>query len=229
MGDGTGKPEKINLDDILDGGGESGPPFQDEPVIEVVSEGGSPADALLNAALAEKERLNDLYLRARADLENYRKRQERDREEDRARTGGAILREILPALDNLDRALAQPADTPGFREGVALIRRQLDESLRKLGVEAIETLGEPFDPSFHEAVTAEPREGFAPNTIIEEIAKGYMYAGRVLRPSLVKVAIAPPGPASQESGSGPANAAGVEMKAAAPEKEEGTDGSDHRD
>jgi molecular chaperone GrpE len=217
MGEGKGKPDKINLDEILDGTDTPGPPSPEDPVIEVVSEGGE-TDALLKAALAEKERLNDLYLRARADLENLRRRHERDREEDRARLGGSILREILPALDNLDRALAHTEDAPGFREGVTLIRRQFDEIFRKLGVEPIETLGEPFDPLFHEAVTAEPREGFAPNTIIEEIAKGYTYAGRVLRPSLVKVAIAPPAAAPRSE----AGEAGDETKG-----ESG--GTDHRD
>jgi molecular chaperone GrpE len=145
---------------------------------------------------------------------------ERDREEDRLRTAGGILREIIPALDNLDRALAQPAETPGFREGVALIRRQLGESLKKLGMEPIEALGEPFDPAFHEAVAAEPRAGFASNTIIEEIGKGYVYAGRVLRPSLVKVVLQRPAGSSRGSTAAPA---GEDTS------QGGSVGPDHRD
>ncbi len=242
MSEGPGKPEKISLDDVLKGGGGSGPPDEEDGIIEIIPQtetpgGGAqdvPAPAggagastaaeephaaaasrteeLLKEALAEKEQLQDLYLRARADLENFRKRVEREREEDRARAGAALLREMLPALDDLDRALAQPPEATGFREGVDLIRRRLDESLRKLGMEAIETLGETFDPSRHEALAVEPREGFAPNTIIEEIRRGYFFMGRVLRPSMVKVAVAAPGRAEE-----PVGAQGE------------SDGTDHRD
>jgi len=224
MSDGTGKPEKINLDEILGGMADSRKPGDDDSSIEIIGDasGGTPdasvsaASARLQEAIAEKDRVQDLYLRARADLENFRRRMERERDEDRQRAGSAVLREIIPALDNLDRALAQPEDAPGFREGVGLIRRQIGESLRKLGLEAIDALGEPFDPAYHDAVAAEPREGLAPNTVIEEIAKGYTYAGRVLRPALVKVVI----PSPKAAGSGPAGAESPEQG--------GSDGPDHR-
>jgi len=219
MSEGSHKPDKISLDGILDGSGPAGPPEEDA-VIEIVSDeadssskpsdtdaapgetpprkhsaaGGREAarmEEMYREAVAEKDRVNDLYLRARADLENFRKRMERGREEDRQRAGAEILREVLPALDNLDRALAQPAETAGFREGIALIRAQLEESLRKIGMQPIEALGEPFDPAFHEALAVEQREGFATNTVIEEICRGYLYGGRVLRPSMVRVVVAP--------------------------------------
>jgi len=250
MADGTGKPDKISLEGILNGAGSAGPPAEDDAEIEIVSDvdasgrqiaqpaavsapdsaprsspaeddpGAGQVEELLREAMVDRERLNDLYLRARADLDNFRKRMEREREEDRLRTAAGILREIIPGLDNLDRALAQPAETPGFREGVALIRRQLGESLRKMGMEPIEALGEPFDPAFHEAVAAEPRAGFATNTIIEEICKGYIYAGRVLRPSMVKVVIPQPAGATGAAATSPAGE---------DRSQGGSVGPDHRD
>jgi molecular chaperone GrpE len=191
------KPEKIKIDHIV--GTEDETTEAGDEVIEIVSDeahtedtGDSADSGVLAEAREEIERLKDQYMRARADFENLRKRVERDRAEERGRIASGVVGEILPAIDNLDRALEQPGDDPGFREGVALIRRQLDETFRKMGVEPIEALGEPFNPVFHEALTVEPREGFAPDTIIEEIRKGYTLGGRVIRPSLVKVVIAPP-------------------------------------
>lgn len=232
MSEGTGKPDKISLDDVLGQGGGVSRQGEEDGIIEVTagsepgSSDGDPRDGgddsttgrqrrqepateqdpgaaqveeLLSETLREKERVQDMYMRARADLENFRKRVERDREEDRVRSIAAVAGEILPAIDNLDRALAQPADTPGFREGVALIRKQIEDAFRKLGLVPIDTLGEPFDPALHEAVSVEPREGFAPNTIIEEIRRGYVLRGRVLRPALVKVVAAGPPAESREA------------------------------
>lgn len=231
MPEGPGKPEKIKIDHILE---DDSPQDPDDGVIEIVTDGESarasgdssgisgeeeraavpesPGDRELEEARREIEELRDQYVRVRADFENFRKRVERDRAEDRARISAGVIADLLPAMDNLDRALDQPADDPGFREGVALIRRQMDDAMRKLGVEPIEALGETFDPVYHEAMTAEPREGFAPNTIIEEIRKGYTLGGRVIRPSLVKVAIpSPTAPADSSGGTGE------------------SDGQDHRD
>ena len=228
VSEGKGRPEKIDIDHILGGDASE----SEEDVIEIIPEetpaavgaepgaqdaaganGGGGVGAE-EAARLEKEiaELKDLYMRARADFENLRKRVERDRQEDLARLTARVVSELLPSIDNLDRALEQQGDEAAFREGVTLIRRQLDEGLRKLGVEPIEALGDPFDPVFHEAVTAEPREGLAPNTVIEEIRKGYTLGGRVIRPSLVKVVIPPPtAQAGGQGGSG------------------GSDGQDHRD
>lgn len=199
MAETKGKPEKINIDHILEGDDDDKAPAGDD-VIEIVSDeetpgagGAAGASAEeLEAARKEVEELRDLWMRSRADFENLKKRVERDREEERARMAAGILAEILPSIDNLDRALEQTGDEAAFREGVALIRRQMDDALGKLGVQPIEALGEPFDPVFHEAMSAEPREGFAPNTVIEEIRKGYTLGGRVIRPTLVKVVVAPP-------------------------------------
>lgn len=224
MSDSKRKPEKISLDDILKED-SSGDPSAEEDTIEVVDPGGAPAaasrsveeiESRLAEAERERENFRDLYMRARADHENFRKRVERERAEEAQRATATILMEILPALDNLDRALAQPAEAPGFRDGVALIRRQLGEALRKIGVEPIEALGGSFDPVYHEALAAEVRPGFAPNTIIDEVRKGYLLGGRVLRPSLVRVTAA-----------GPGGGAAAEEGAAGETGD--IDGPDHRD
>jgi molecular chaperone GrpE len=208
VSDSKGKPEKISLDDILKEDPSGAPPAEEE-TIEIVDPGGPPTatgrpieeiESRLAEAEREKDNFRDLYMRARADHENFRKRVERERAEEAQRATATILIEILPALDNLDRALAQPAEAPGFRDGVALIRRQLGEALRKIGVEPIEALGESFDPVYHEALAAEVRPGFEPNTVIDEVRKGYLLGGRVLRPSLVRVTAAVPGGGAAASG-----------------------------
>lgn len=215
------KPERINIDHILnDPGGDTG----EEEVIEIVDdsdaapadvseapagEAGSGAGSALEEALREKQEMQDRCMRALADLDNFRKRVDRERAEQRLRLSMDLVREILPAVDNLGLAVSQPADAPGFQDGIALIHRQFEEALKKLGVEPIETLGEAFDPVYHEALSVEPREGFEPNTIIEEIRKGYTLEGRVVRPSLVRVVTAPsPERGGDEGGSGEADGTG---------------------
>ena len=217
-----GKPEKIKLDDVLKEDGAKGPGAGEDGIIEVVASGepgeethradlppaaaveqdpgAAQVEEMLAEALREKEKLQDLYLRTRADYDNFRKRVERDRGEDRLRAASAVVADLLPIVDNLDRALAQPEGAPGFREGIALIRRQFEEALRRVGLEPIDALGEPFNPVYHEALDAEMRQDFAPNTIIGEIRKGYTLGGRVLRPSQVRVVVAPPGSTEAEGG-----------------------------
>ena len=194
MNDKKKRPEKIDMDDVL------GPdaPMEESPEVVLLdpSTGKAAASqahesARLKEALAEKDRYQDLYARARADFENLRKRVEREREEETTRAGMALVRDILPVLDNLERALADQSVTGPFREGVALIQRQLQDVLARAGLEPIEALGETFDPVFHEAVVTERTPRFEHNRVLEEIQKGYRYRGRVLRPALVKVALRP--------------------------------------
>lgn len=142
---------------------------------------------------AEKDDLYQTLVRRQADFENYRKRVERERQED-ARRGAAILLEsILPVLDAFERALA--ADAGGnhdqYRLGFELIYKQLSDALARGGLERIPAKGQRFDPFFHQAVerveTAEAEEG----TVLEELAPGYKFRGSVLRPAMVRVAAAP--------------------------------------
>jgi molecular chaperone GrpE len=101
---------------------------------------------------------------------------------------------LLPVLDNFERALstARQAGVDGqLHDGVALIFRQLLDELRREGLEAVDTVGEPFDPAVHEAVATAEDTGLPPHTIVEELQRGYLLQGRLLRPALVRVALAP--------------------------------------
>lgn len=139
----------------------------------------------------ERDEYKDLLLRKTAEFDNYRKRIDRDRQALTDSITASVLEELLPLVDDLERALQ--ADTGGegaeaYRRGVELIHRQLSEILRKRGVTPIEVTGADFDPHLHQAVTYEPAEGKREGEIIEEFRRGYMLGDRLLRPSMVKVA-----------------------------------------
>ena len=145
------------------------------------------ADALkekYEAELAEKE---NRYLRLQADFENFRRRTRQEKEELAAVVTQNLLKDLLPFLDNFERALAAEGDEGGLRAGVEMMYKQLVEALKKEGLETIETKDKPFDPNFHQAVMrvedAEKEDG----TIVAELQKGYMVKGRVIRPSMVQV------------------------------------------
>jgi molecular chaperone GrpE len=140
---------------------------------------------------AELEELRERWLRARADLENYRKRVERDRDLMKAQAAESILSALLPVLDDLDRALAAGGGEEGLREGVGLIARSLEETLTRFGLERVQAEGEVFDPHLHEAGETEPTDRVPPQTVIAELRSGYRMGERLLRPALVRVAVAP--------------------------------------
>ena len=152
----------------------------------------SPEQAL--AASREEAQKNwDLYLRARADLENYRKRAQREKEDAQKYGNESLLLEILPAVDNMERALdhASEESLSAVIEGVNLTRSMLLSVLKKFGVEPVESKGAPFDPAFHQAMLRVESADVAPNTVIEEFQKGYLLNDRLLRPAMVSVAGAP--------------------------------------
>ncbi len=146
------------------------------------------------AAKAEEEsgRMREVLLRKTADFENLKRRTEREKTDYFKFALAETFRELLPVLDNFQRAMAH-AEGPGddFRAGVAMIERQLADALRKYGLIEIPALGEAFDPNVHEAVVREETDGAAPGTVLEVLQKGYMLNDRLLRPALVKVAAAP--------------------------------------
>jgi len=175
----------------------------DERGLEPVAEPDLHAE--LGRLRAEVEQYRDLYLRKLADFDNFRKRMERDREDMRRTAGEALLAELVPVLDNFERALAHSAevDPNGFRQGVAMISRQLWDALQRQGMTCLDPLGERFDPQFHEAVQRVEDSEHEPETVVAVHAKGYTYAGRLVRPALVAVAV-PRAPASgAPAGSGP--------------------------
>jgi molecular chaperone GrpE len=135
----------------------------------------------------ERDDLQDQLLRRRAEFENYRKRVERDRQQAGTDAVAAMLKSLVPTLDNLDRALAAPGGE-GLREGVELIRRELVSLLESQGVVQHDPTGERFDPERHQAVTHETVPGHKEGTVVEVLGKGYSYKDRLLRPALVKVA-----------------------------------------
>lgn len=149
----------------------------------------------LAASRAEAQKNWDLYLRERADLENFRKRAQRDKEELGKFANEGILRELVPAVDNLERAIDHArqdgAGGETLLKGVELTLAQLQKALEKFGVVAIKSLGEPFDPSRHEAMGQVESADQPANTVVQEYQKGYLLNDRLLRPALVVVAKAP--------------------------------------
>ena len=138
----------------------------------------------------ERDDLRDRLLRTAAEFDNYRKRVERERRELAEFAAADLIRDLLPVIDDFDRALASPAwraDDPA-RQGVELIQRRLLETLRKRGVEPIDAVGQPFNPEWHESIGGEPANGRPDGTVTTEVRRGYKLGGKLLRAALVKVA-----------------------------------------
>ena len=139
----------------------------------------------LEADLAEKDAQ---MLRLRADFDNFRRRSAKEREELAAVVTQGILTDMLPLLDNFERALlAEGSDLDSFRAGVSMIYKQMQEALAKNGLEVIDTKDKKFDPNFHQAVMRVQDPEKEDDTIEQELQKGYMVKGRVIRPSMVQV------------------------------------------
>ncbi len=167
----------------------------DKPSVSDNDEAASTTAAATEADPSEVQRQRDDYydrlLRKTAEFDNYRKRTERDRQAVTEAAAASIITELLPLMDDLERALkadAGPEGAEAYRRGVELIHQQLNEILRKRGVRAIDAVGADFDPHYHQAVVHEPAEGRREGEVIEEFRRGYMLGDRLLRPSMVKVA-----------------------------------------
>lgn len=148
---------------------------------------------------------NERYLRLRADFDNFRKRVERERQEVGRYALLEPLRDLLPVVDNLERALAAPGDAGDLRKGVEMILRQLQEVLRRLGLAAVPAVGARFDPSVHEAVSQEESEAVGVPTVVAELQRGYRLHERLLRPALVRVAMPQDGAPDAEATGMPEN------------------------
>src|SRR5262245_45319547 len=137
----------------------------------------------------EKDALQDRLLRTAAEFDNYRKRVERERRELADYMKADVLAEILPIVDNFERALQAPStEADPLRKGVELIHKQMLDFLRKRGVTPIDALGADFDPNFHQAVIHETSPSHREGEVIEELQRGYMLGDKLLRPAMVKVA-----------------------------------------
>ena len=150
---------------------------------------GEMSDDAAEALLQERNELQDRLLRTAAEFDNYRKRTDRERRELSDAVAADVIRDLIPVVDDLERALAAATDADeALRSGVELIRRQLLEVMRRRGVEPFDSVGEQFDPAWHEALASEPAEGRADGEVTAEIRRGYRLGTRLLRPALVKVA-----------------------------------------
>jgi len=141
--------------------------------------------------LGQIQELKDRYLRTAADFDNFRKREEKERQNIVCYANEKLVGDLLPILDNLERALAADTDgttVEGILEGVHLVRKQLHSVLEACGLEPVEALGAPFDPMIHEAVGVLPSETQEEGTVVSELQKGYRLKGKVLRHSVVHVA-----------------------------------------
>jgi molecular chaperone GrpE len=189
----------------VDSGSPQNPsPQADGSPGESAPRGGGPEVAELVATRAELKRLEgevkelrDSVARRQADYENYRKRMDRERSETYNRVVADIAAKLLPVLDNLNRALETEASLEAsesdefrhFLSGVDLIYKQLAGVLDALGVKPVLAEGEQFDPHLHEAVVTEPTDDYEPDTVIQEIVPGFKLGDKLIRPSLVKVAV----------------------------------------
>jgi molecular chaperone GrpE len=198
------------------GGGEeaaasASPSGQQEPAAEQAPAAPTPEERIARleaekAQLAREKQDNwDRLLRTTADLDNLRKRSRRELDDARIEARTKVLREMLPVMDNLERALehAQTETAAGAAsviEGVKLVLRQFAQALERCDVVAVDAVGKPFDPNLHEAISQVESAEHAPGSVVQALQKGYTIGNRLLRPALVVVAKAPPEPAPGSAG-----------------------------
>ncbi|MFD2612714.1 nucleotide exchange factor GrpE [Paenibacillus gansuensis] len=155
------------------------------------------ADASASAGNSELEQLralaeenNQRYLRTQADLENFRRRTRQEKEELAKYASAKLLEQLVPVLDNFERALAASKDNrdyDSFAKGVDMIFRQFEQVLTNEGLAPIESVGQPFNPEFHQAIMQVESDEYEEGTVVEEVQKGYTLKDKVLRPAMVKV------------------------------------------
>ena len=193
MKDKMKKKDEVNLEDMQEQINEA--ETQQEEVKPAAEEAVEEAAETQEQAVDETEKLKaeieekkNQYLRLQADFENFRRRTRQEKEELGNVVTQTILKDMLPLLDNFERALASDnKDSEGFHKGVEMIYNQFAEALKKNGLEYIETEGKKFDPNFHQAVMRVQNPDLEDETIAAELQKGYIVKGRVVRPSMVQV------------------------------------------
>jgi len=158
---------------------------------------------LARETLERLKETHDRYIRAVADLENYKKRAQKERDEVVRYGNEKLLKDLFPVLDGLDRALSAAAPDDPLVQGVQLVRAGLEQVLARHGVTSFSALGQPFDPSLHEALLQVPSSEHEPGTVVVEHARGFLLNDRLARPAMVGVAKAPePAPESEPRGDG---------------------------
>lgn len=184
MGKGNGKTDVTNLDLEHElPAAESG----EEEAKAPTAEAGALSE--IERIRGERDALLDRLARLQAEFDNARKRAAREQQEFREFAATDVLKNVLPILDSLERALKTPTGEGGdFRSGVELIYRQFQDALQKIGVQPIPAIGHPFDPRVHEAVEMVDTTEVPDHQVIEEFQRGYKYKDRLLRPAMVRVA-----------------------------------------
>jgi molecular chaperone GrpE len=174
-----------------DGGGADGEDA-DGKAREDAAEPEAEADPLA-AAVAERDRLRDQLLRTAADFDNFRKRTRKEAEEARARGRDDMLKELLPVLDNFERAI-EHADAGGDAQavlaGLTMVQKLVTDTLERAGVRMVDEVGVAFDPSIHDALSQEATDEVPPGTVVRIVQKGYRVGDRLVRPATVVVAVA---------------------------------------
>lgn len=188
MGKGNGKTDVRNLD--LE---HELPPAEGGEETMSASVTAKPAEAGATSEVeklkAERDALLDRLARLQAEFDNARKRGVREQQDFREFAAADVIRNILPALDSFERALKAPnAESNDFRGGIELIYRQFQDALQKIGVQAIASTGQPFDPRVHEAIEMVDTTEIEDHQVLEELQRGYKYKDRLLRPAMVRVA-----------------------------------------
>ncbi len=189
-----------------------------------VSETGAPAEpaaasaegdskATIERLEKEKKETYDRLLRTAADFDNFKKRSRKESQEAEERGKVRVLKEVLPVIDNLERAVAHEAQATAAAgsvvEGVRLVLRQFQSVLEKMDVRPLESIGQPFDPTHHEALQQSETDEVAPGTVVSELQKGYMVGDKLLRPAMVVVAKRASAKAPDGDGNGSAEGSGA--------------------
>ncbi|HHO6496914.1 nucleotide exchange factor GrpE [Staphylococcus aureus] len=185
---------KQNIDDSVDQAEESKGHLQDEAIEETsdenVIEEIDPKDQKINELQQLADENEEKYLRLYAEFENYKRRIQKENEINKTYQAQRVLTDILPAIDNIERALQIEGDDETFKslqKGVQMVHESLINALKDNGLEVIKTEGEAFDPNIHQAVVQDDNPDFESGEITQELQKGYKLKDRVLRPSMVKV------------------------------------------
>ncbi len=195
----------VENEDVKPGNGQA--PTEGEAAA-AAPQAGETVEQKLEKAERERAEAHDRMLRVAADFENYKRRVRREVDDAEARTKERILREILPVLDNFERALVavgkagDQRSLESLEQGVRLVEKQLHGALEKAGVKGFDAKGQPFDPAKHEAIQQVETAAQPAGTVVDVFARGYMLGERLLRPAMVSVAKAPPAPAVEGDGAG---------------------------
>ncbi|WP_255639738.1 nucleotide exchange factor GrpE [Aquibacillus saliphilus] len=175
--------EIIEEQELVDENREETEETEEAEVIDTVN-------SELESVKQEKEEVYQRMLRVQAEFDNFRKRTQREKEADRKYKSQSLATELLPVVDNFERALnteVKDESTASFIEGVKMVYRQLTAALEKEGIEVVKTEGEVFDPQVHQAVMQVEDDQYESNVVVEELQKGYKLNDRVIRPAMVKV------------------------------------------